>query len=113
MALAQKLDSSSLETTVQQQPYLQTNTAGQAAAAELAMEEVDYESLPTERLSAHLCAGAAAGMMEHCAMYPVDCVKVGEQAREPRPLHHGIVCCVLVVRGRGSWSWLLFNVLIV
>ena len=40
------------------------------------MEEVDYESLPTERLSAHLLAGAAAGMMEHCAMYPVDCVKV-------------------------------------
>ena len=40
------------------------------------MEEVDYESLPTERLSAHLVAGAAAGMMEHCAMYPVDCVKV-------------------------------------
>lgn len=85
MALAQKLDSSSLETTVQQQPYLQTSTAGQAAAAELAMEEVDYESLPTERLSAHLCAGAAAGMMEHCAMYPVDCVKTRMMALNPDP----------------------------
>ncbi len=40
------------------------------------MEEVDYESLPTDRLSAHLLAGGAAGMMEHCFMYPVDCVKV-------------------------------------
>lgn len=40
------------------------------------MEEVDYESLPTDRLSAHLLAGGAAGMMEHCCMYPVDCVKV-------------------------------------
>ncbi len=44
------------------------------------MEEVDYESLPTDRLSAHLLAGGAAGMMEHCCMYPVDCVKV-RQAR--------------------------------
>ena len=40
------------------------------------MDEVDYESLPTDKLSAHLLAGGAAGMMEHCAMYPVDCVKV-------------------------------------
>lgn len=40
------------------------------------MEEVDYESLPTDKLSVHLLAGGAAGMMEHCAMYPVDCVKV-------------------------------------
>ena len=40
------------------------------------MTEVDYESLPTDRLSAHLLAGGAAGIMEHCVMYPVDCVKV-------------------------------------
>ena len=38
--------------------------------------EVDYESLPTDRISAHLIAGGAAGIMEHCVMYPVDCVKV-------------------------------------
>ena len=38
--------------------------------------EIDYESLPTDRLSTHMMAGAAAGMMEHCVMYPVDCVKV-------------------------------------
>ncbi len=43
------------------------------------MEEVDYESLPTSRLSTHLLAGGLAGMMEHCCMYPVDCVKVGRR----------------------------------
>ena len=40
------------------------------------MEEVEYESLPTDNLTAHLLAGGVAGMMEHCAMYPVDCIKV-------------------------------------
>lgn len=40
------------------------------------MGEVDYESLPTNSLWQHLLAGALAGMMEHCSMYPVDCVKV-------------------------------------
>ena len=42
----------------------------------LNMEEVDYESLPTDKLLPHLLAGGAAGIMEHCTMYPVDCVKV-------------------------------------
>ena len=40
------------------------------------MEDVDYESLPTDKLLPHLVAGGAAGVMEHCTMYPVDCVKV-------------------------------------
>ena len=40
------------------------------------MGEIDYESLPTDKLSAHLLAGGAAGVMEHCVMYPVDCIKV-------------------------------------
>lgn len=73
MALAQqKLDSSTLETTVQENLYPTPPPPVEASG----MEEIDYESLPTEKLSTHLCAGAAAGMMEHCAMYPVDCVKV-------------------------------------
>ena len=41
------------------------------------MGEIDYESLPTNNLWQHLLAGAMAGLMEHCAVYPVDCVKVG------------------------------------
>ena len=41
------------------------------------MAEDDYESLPeTSTLTTHLMAGAAAGIMEHVVMYPVDCVKV-------------------------------------
>lgn len=41
------------------------------------MDEDDYESLPpTSTLTTHLVAGAAAGIMEHSIMYPVDCVKV-------------------------------------
>lgn len=85
MALAQqKLDSGSLETTVQlqqqeQQPQLQVEVETPG------MEEVDYESLPTTRLSAHLLAGAAAGVMEHCSMYPVDCVKTRMMALNPDP----------------------------
>lgn len=86
MALAQqKLDRGSLESTVhlQEEPYPSVSTSSSAVAVPevqldtSVMEEVDYESLPTTRLSVHLCAGAAAGIMEHCAMYPVDCVKVG------------------------------------
>lgn len=42
------------------------------------MDEVaQYESLPpTSTVSTHMWAGAAAGIMEHSIMYPVDCVKV-------------------------------------
>lgn len=40
------------------------------------MEDNDYENLPTERVTIHLVAGGMAGVMEHCVMYPVDCVKV-------------------------------------
>ena len=41
------------------------------------MEEDDYESLPPEStMSTHMVAGAAAGIMEHSIMYPVDCIKV-------------------------------------
>lgn len=41
------------------------------------MEEDDYESLPPNASSVdHMIAGAAAGIMEHCIIYPVDVVKV-------------------------------------
>lgn len=40
-----------------------------------------YESLPEgTSVAATLGAGATAGMMEHCIMYPVDCVKTRMQA---------------------------------
>lgn len=36
----------------------------------------EYESLPTNNVKTHMLAGAAAGVMEHCIMYPLDSVKV-------------------------------------
>lgn len=40
-------------------------------------DDIDYESLPSDiGMATHMVAGAAAGIMEHCVMYPVDCVKV-------------------------------------
>lgn len=39
--------------------------------------EIDYEGLPQDvATSTHMLAGAVAGIMEHCVMYPIDCVKV-------------------------------------
>lgn len=49
------------------------------------MEDSEYESLPTERVTVHLAAGALAGVMEHCVMYPVDCVKTRMQSLRPPP----------------------------
>lgn len=36
----------------------------------------DYETLPTQNFVTHMTAGAIAGVMEHCIMYPLDSVKV-------------------------------------
>lgn len=39
--------------------------------------EIDYEGLPQGvATSTHMLAGSVAGIMEHCLMYPIDCVKV-------------------------------------
>ena len=48
------------------------------AAPEPSVEtEIDYEGLPQgAATSTHMLAGAVAGIMEHCLMYPIDCVKV-------------------------------------
>lgn len=46
--------------------------------------EIDYEGLPQGvATSTHMLAGAVAGVMEHCLMYPIDCVKVGNQRDTP------------------------------
>lgn len=48
----------------------------------------DYETLPTtQNFTTHMTAGAIAGVMEHCIMYPLDSVKVSAApgpARAPR-----------------------------
>lgn len=54
--------------------------------------EPDYEGLPQgASTSTHMLAGAVAGIMEHCLMFPIDCVKVAPLSgltaltRERRP----------------------------
>lgn len=45
----------------------------------------DYEALPQgAAVSTHMLAGAVAGVMEHCVMYPIDCVKVPAARRGGR-----------------------------
>ncbi|XP_025262366.1 mitoferrin-2 isoform X2 [Camponotus floridanus] len=49
------------------------------------MDKDDYESLPTNSVAVHMTAGAVAGIMEHCIMYPFDSVKTRMQALIPGP----------------------------
>jgi len=50
------------------------------------MDEDAYESLPETASSVdHMIAGAAAGVMEHCIIYPVDVVKTRMQCLKPDP----------------------------
>lgn len=49
--------------------------------------EIDYEGLPQGvATSTHMLAGSVAGIMEHCLMYPIDCVKVLKQLNKPKML---------------------------
>ncbi|KAK5882418.1 hypothetical protein CesoFtcFv8_021005 [Champsocephalus esox] len=48
--------------------------------------EPDYEGLPQgASTSTHMWAGAVAGIMEHCLMFPIDCVKTRMQSLQPAP----------------------------
>ncbi|CAG9861141.1 unnamed protein product [Phyllotreta striolata] len=44
------------------------------------MNPEDYETLPTDNVTTHMIAGAIAGIMEHCVMYPLDSVKTRMQS---------------------------------
>ncbi|KAK6734397.1 hypothetical protein RB195_017902 [Necator americanus] len=49
------------------------------------MGEEEYESLPTHNVKVHLAAGALAGAIEHCVMFPFDSVKTRMQSLCPCP----------------------------
>lgn len=49
------------------------------------MEFDEYESLPTSDVGVHMTAGAVAGIMEHCVMFPIDSVKTRMQSLAPSP----------------------------
>lgn len=58
-------------------------------------DEFDYEALPENTsLAANLIAGAAAGIMEHTVMYPVDAIKTRMQVGNSANLYSGIVNAV-------------------
>ncbi|CAH1711510.1 mitoferrin-1-like [Aphis gossypii] len=43
----------------------------------------EYETIPSSNVTDHMMAGAIAGIMEHCVMYPLDSVKTRLQAFMP------------------------------
>ncbi|XP_043269387.1 mitoferrin-1-like [Venturia canescens] len=67
------------------------------------MNPEDYETLPSASVGVHMTAGAFAGIMEHCVMYPLDSVKTRMQALTPGPGGGGGVGAVLsrMVRQEG------------
>ncbi|XP_070684611.1 mitoferrin-2-like [Pempheris klunzingeri] len=69
--------------------------------------EVDYEGLPQGvATSTHMLAGAVAGIMEHCLMYPIDCVKTRMQSLHPEPgaRYRNVMDALRqIVRTEGLW----------
>ncbi|XP_037327990.1 mitoferrin-2-like [Pungitius pungitius] len=69
--------------------------------------EIDYEGLPQgASTSTHMLAGSVAGIMEHCLMYPIDCVKTRMQSLHPEPAaRYSSVMDALrqIVRTEGVW----------
>lgn len=54
------------------------------------MNVEDYETLPTNNVATHMSAGAIAGVMEHCVMYPLDSVKTRLQSFAPSAVREGV-----------------------
>ncbi|XP_019959604.1 mitoferrin-2-like isoform X1 [Paralichthys olivaceus] len=69
--------------------------------------DIDYEGLPQgEATSTHMLAGAVAGIMEHCLMYPIDCVKTRMQSLHPEPgaRYRNVMDALRqIVRTEGVW----------
>ncbi|XP_006001880.1 mitoferrin-1 [Latimeria chalumnae] len=70
-------------------------------------EDEDYEALPgSASVSTHMLAGAVAGIMEHCLMYPIDCVKTRMQSLQPDPAarYRNVMDALKrIVRTEGFW----------
>ncbi|XP_029988679.1 mitoferrin-2-like [Sphaeramia orbicularis] len=69
--------------------------------------EIDYEGLPQGvPTRTHMLAGAVAGIMEHCLMYPIDCVKTRMQSLHPEPgaRYRNVMDALRqIVRTEGVW----------
>lgn len=55
------------------------------------MNPDEYEQLPTTSVATNMTAGAIAGVMEHCVMYPLDSVKTRMQSLTHMHAHETIV----------------------
>jgi hypothetical protein len=80
--------SSSNNTSVSQTPSTTSSSPSR-------VDFEDYESLPTTSAPVHMTAGAIAGIMEHCVMYPLDSVKVGRTLK--------FSCVIITVRLELVW----------
>ncbi|KAI7805739.1 mitoferrin-2 [Triplophysa rosa] len=71
------------------------------------LSEPDYEGLPQgASTSTHMLAGAVAGIMEHCLMFPIDCVKTRMQSLQPEPdaRYRNVMDALRrIVRTEGIW----------
>ncbi|XP_067278496.1 mitoferrin-2 [Pseudorasbora parva] len=71
------------------------------------LSEPDYEGLPQgASTSTHMFAGAVAGIMEHCLMFPIDCVKTRMQSLQPEPAarYRNVMDALRqIVRTEGIW----------
>ncbi|XP_063818339.1 mitoferrin-2 isoform X1 [Pseudophryne corroboree] len=69
--------------------------------------ELEYEALPDgSTVTTHMLAGAVAGIMEHCLMYPVDCVKTRMQSLQPDPAarYRNVMDALFkIIRTEGFW----------
>ncbi|XP_065152115.1 mitoferrin-2 isoform X2 [Paramisgurnus dabryanus] len=71
------------------------------------LSEPEYEGLPQgASTSTHMLAGAVAGIMEHCVMFPIDCVKTRMQSLQPDPAarYRNVMDALWrIVRTEGIW----------
>ncbi|XP_055533491.1 mitoferrin [Wyeomyia smithii] len=66
------------------------------------MNPDEYEQLPTTSVATNMTAGAIAGIMEHCVMYPLDSVKTRMQSLTHMHAHDTIVSTMRdMVRAEG------------
>ncbi|XP_069836096.1 mitoferrin-2 isoform X1 [Dendropsophus ebraccatus] len=69
--------------------------------------DLEYEALPEgSTVTTHMLAGAVAGIMEHCLMYPVDCVKTRMQSLQPDPAaryRNVMEALSKIIRTEGFW----------
>ncbi|KAG2463161.1 MFRN2 protein, partial [Polypterus senegalus] len=83
--------------------HLQQQTSSEADV----IPQADYEGLPQgASVSTHMLAGAVAGIMEHCLMYPVDCVKTRMQSLQPEPAarYRNVMDALWrIIRTEGIW----------